>query len=91
LRKLALNDRIFGTMALALEQGIEPANMAIGALAGIKTLLKNAEINKVPAAMRCDLSDLDAAKLKSICEWLWRSKSGPYADKMIKYVQRAGL
>ena len=91
LRKLALNDRIFGTMALALEQGIEPANMAIGALAGIKTLLKNAEINKVPAAMRCDLSDLDAAKLKSICEWLWRSKSGPYADKMIKYVQRAVL
>jgi hypothetical protein len=75
-------------MHLAIEQGIEPVNMAAGALAGIKTLLRNAEINKVPAALRFDPSSLDAAKIKSVCEWLWRSKSGQYADKMIKYVQR---
>ena len=91
VRKLGYDDRIFGTMRLAIEQGIEPANMAIGALAGIKTLLKNGEISKVPIAMRWNPSDLDAAKLKSICEWLWRSKSGPYADKMIKCVEKAGL
>ncbi|MFA5291733.1 MAG: hypothetical protein WC496_01715 [Phycisphaerae bacterium] len=34
-RKLGLNDRIFGTMRLALEQGIEPVNMAKGAVAGL--------------------------------------------------------
>jgi len=88
-RKLGLNDRIFGTMCLAIEQGIEPMNMAIGAFAGIKTLLKNAEINKVPVSLRFKPSDFDAAKIKIICEWLWRAKSGCYADKMIKCVQRA--
>ena len=91
VRKLGYDDRIFGTMHLAIEQGIAPMNMAIGALAGIKTLLKNAEINKVPTELRFDLSNLDAAKIKSICEWLWRGKSGLYADKMIKCVQKAGV
>jgi mannitol-1-phosphate 5-dehydrogenase len=89
LRKLGYDDRIFGTMHLALEQGAEPVNMAIGALAGIRTLLKNAEINKVPASLRFDPSDIDAAKIKAVCEWLWISKSGPHADKMIKCVQKA--
>jgi mannitol-1-phosphate 5-dehydrogenase len=90
VRKLGYDDRIFGTMHLAIEQGIEPANMATGALAGIKTLLKNAEINKVPEPLRFDPADLDAAKIRSVCEWLWLSKSGQYADKMIKCVQKAG-
>ena len=40
-RKLGLNDRIFGTIQLALEYGIEPANMIKGAKAGISYLLKN--------------------------------------------------
>jgi len=91
VRKLGYDDRIFGTMHLAIEQGIEPVNMAIGALAGIKMLLKNAEIDNIPASLRFDPPTLDGAKIKSICEWLWRSKSGPYADKMIKCVQKAGL
>jgi len=30
VRKLGVNDRIFGTMQLALDNGIEPRNMAIG-------------------------------------------------------------
>ena len=89
VRKLGYDDRIFGTMHLAIEQGIEPVNMAIRAPAGIKTLLKNAEINKVPAWLRFDPSSLDAAKIKTICEWLWQAKSGLYADKIIKCVQRA--
>ena len=40
-RKLGLNDRIFGTMRLALEQGVEPVNMAMGAAAGINYLFEN--------------------------------------------------
>ena len=38
-RKLAYHDRIFGTMDLAFSEGIEPVNMAVGALAGIGVLL----------------------------------------------------
>ena len=90
-RKLGLNDRIFGTMQLALEFGIEPENMAIGVLAGIETLLRNAEINKVPISLRFEPSDIDGAKIKIICEWLWHAKAGCYADEMMKCIQRAIL
>jgi hypothetical protein len=48
VRKLGVNDRIFGTMALAVEQGIEPKNMAIGAMAGVTLLLANAAEYGVP-------------------------------------------
>ncbi len=37
-RKLGCNDRIFGTMKLALEYGIAPVNMTLGAAAGIQFL-----------------------------------------------------
>lgn len=39
-RKLAENDRLFGTMRLCLEQGVEPVNMAKGAAAGIAYFVK---------------------------------------------------
>jgi len=42
IRKLGVNDRIFGTMSLALDHDIEPVNMAMGALAGIVLLPANA-------------------------------------------------
>ena len=38
VRKLEIDGRIFGTMQLALEYGIEPKNMAVGALAGLALL-----------------------------------------------------
>ncbi len=41
IRKLGLNDRIFGTMQLALDNGIEPVNMAKGARAGLWYLLQD--------------------------------------------------
>lgn len=44
-RKLGENDRIFGTMKLALEHGIEPVNMAKGAAAGIVYLSKQEKNN----------------------------------------------
>lgn len=44
-RKLGENDRIFGTMKLAKEYGIEPVNMAKAAEAGMKYLAKFAKVN----------------------------------------------
>ena len=43
VRKLGINERIFGTMQLALEYGIEPKNMVLGAMAGIAILLEKAQ------------------------------------------------
>src|SRR3989339_1886434 len=46
-RKLGANDRIFGTMRLALEYGGEPENMALGAAAGMDYLLKAKGAEKI--------------------------------------------
>ena len=36
LRKLGYGDRLFGTMRVALEQGIRPARLALGAAAALR-------------------------------------------------------
>ena len=72
VRKLGLNDRIFGTMQLALEYGIEPTNMAIGALAGIAVLMKEAHEYGLPSDLNCDdWRGLNAAQAKRILYWVW--------------------
>jgi mannitol-1-phosphate/altronate dehydrogenase len=77
-RKLGSTDRIFGTMALALEYGIEPSNMAIGALAGIALLLANADEYRVPAEMRTlNWRHLDAGDLARLLAWLWQNPPSP--------------
>ncbi|MBN2212072.1 MAG: hypothetical protein JW709_11810 [Sedimentisphaerales bacterium] len=43
LRKLGWDDRLIGTMRLALEYNIEPTNMAVGALAACQYLLHQSE------------------------------------------------
>jgi mannitol-1-phosphate 5-dehydrogenase len=64
VRKLGINDRIFGTMSLALEHGIEPNNMALGAMAGIAVLLDKADENNLPADLRFgDWRKLNDAKI----------------------------
>ena len=46
-RKLGANDRIFGTMRLAMEYGVEPENMAFGAAAGMFFLLKSKGVGEI--------------------------------------------
>ena len=87
VRKLGLHDRIFGTMALALEHGIEPDNMALGALAGIALLLANATEYGLPAGWglpRRNAEDMkndrasptlpaNAEALGELLAWLWQA------------------
>jgi mannitol-1-phosphate/altronate dehydrogenase len=39
-RKLAYDDRFYGTMRVCLSQGVRPINLARGAAAALKTILK---------------------------------------------------
>jgi mannitol-1-phosphate 5-dehydrogenase len=98
VRKLGLNDRIFGTMQLALEYGIEPTNMAIGALAGIAVLMREAQEYGLPSDLNCDdWRRLNAAQTKRILQWVWSGQTcgharrylGGQADALIKYVLNA--
>jgi mannitol-1-phosphate 5-dehydrogenase len=47
-RKLAWNDRLFGTMRVALEQGISPRIMAMGAAAAVDYALKEEKSSSSP-------------------------------------------
>jgi len=90
LRKLGAADRIFGTMILALEQGIEPVNIAVGAVAAIATLLDKTQRYKLPEKLHvenwCTISE---QQIEKILNWIWSSESVKYSDKIIKYVFEA--
>jgi len=90
LRKLGYYDRLCGTMALALEQGIEPANMAIGTMAGIAVLLRQAKTGQID--FKGDFSDWDKLKDQEIAKILyhiWGDNYGKQHSQVIKCVQNA--
>ncbi len=95
VRKLAANDRIFGTMALALEHGIEPRNVALGALAGIALLLANAAEYGLPAgcAPHTNSSSAklppDADTLARLLTWLWKTPLTPALRRIVDHTHAA--
>jgi mannitol-1-phosphate 5-dehydrogenase len=90
VRKLGYNDRIFGTMTLALEYGIEPVNMAMGAAAGLRQLLANPRKNSIPRHLRCsDWQKLSAEKIQEILIWLWGQQGGQHRQKLTDLVHQA--
>ncbi len=90
VRKLAPSDRLFGTMALALEHGIQPVNMALGAAAAIAVLLAGAERYEVPHHLQCDdRQSLDDVRIAGIIEWLWPDAASEQSRDLIRQVQEA--
>ena len=83
-RKLAYNDRIFGTMDLALDEGIQPVNMAKGALAGINELLKEQNEN-----LSSDLAGISNDQIETVLKATWEQETSANADKIISLVQTA--
>jgi mannitol-1-phosphate 5-dehydrogenase len=90
VRKLSINGRIFGTMSLALEHGIEPKNMALAAMAGIAVLLKKAKEYNLPINL-CfgDWRKLDDDSIEKIINWLWKGQTSTQAPQIIRYVRNA--
>jgi mannitol-1-phosphate 5-dehydrogenase len=90
-RKLGLQDRIFGTMRLALEGGIEPANMALGAAAGIIALLKEPqEVSNLPKHLSYEtFGKPGREQLKEILELVWNGDSTKYRDRLIALTENA--
>jgi len=91
VRKLGYNDRIFGTMAMALEYGIEPENMAFGAMAAI-AVIQEFIIDEMPADLRFDdWRKIDDSKIENIIKWIWSGQSGRYGSALIKLAQKAPI
>jgi len=91
VRKLSIDGRIFGTMRLVLEHGIEPKNMALGAMAGVAVLLKNAEENGLPDDMRFgNWRELSETEIERIIDWLWAEQEIGYTEQIIRCIRKAG-
>lgn len=84
VRKLGANDRIFGTMTLAIEHGIEPVNMAMGAMAGVALLLSKADEYGLPRELRTlNWQTLDADGLTELLTWLWQSPASAAVRRLV--------
>jgi mannitol-1-phosphate 5-dehydrogenase len=91
VRKLGLNDRIFGTMALALEQGIDPGNMAMGAMAGVALLLAGAAEYGLPRELRSlNWRSLHVESLTQLLTWLWQAPLSPALHRLADCTCAAG-
>jgi len=90
LRKLAYDDRLYGTMHLALEQGVTPTALALGAAAGVLSLIKRqATITPLPPALPKTIDELTPASLRAVLTQLWSDKTGPHAEQMIELTWQA--
>lgn len=89
-RKLEMNGRIFGTMQLVLQYGLDPKNMALGAIAGIALLLQNADDYNLPADLRAEKwQNLNEETIEKIINWLWSGQSNQFTPQIIKYTKSA--
>jgi mannitol-1-phosphate 5-dehydrogenase len=90
VRKLGYDDRIFGTMRLAIQYGIEPANMALGALAGLIALTEQAREYDLPVNLRLpDWRQWRRSDIDAMLRWLWRDRSGGEAEQLVQLVIHA--
>lgn len=72
IRKLGVTDRIFGTMSLALQNGIIPRNMAIGALAGVAGIMNKPDLCRLPVPFRgINWCQIAKNQLAGILQWIW--------------------
>ena len=77
-------------MSLALQYGIGPVNIALGAMAGIIFLLERAEENDLPQNLHCDdLHNLEKSKVEKILNFIWPGENSEHKQKIIDYVDVA--
>jgi mannitol-1-phosphate 5-dehydrogenase len=85
VRKLGYEDRLYGTMHLALRYHVEPKNLALGAAAGVLSMIKRqAGFDKPVAHLPRDPGGLTQVVLKELLMGLWGGKADSYADRMIE-------
>ena len=72
VRKLGYDDRLFGTMRRALQYGVQPVNLAVGAAAGVVSLIKRrGELRAPIASLPERAGDLSRETLKRLLFDVW--------------------
>ncbi len=89
-RKLGVDGRVFGAMRLALEHGVEPRNLALGALAGIAVLLSDAHGESLAGDLQSrDWRRLNGEAVENILRRLWNGQSCESAAQLASLVSSA--
>jgi mannitol-1-phosphate 5-dehydrogenase len=83
VRKLGYEDRLFGTMRLALEHGVEPVNLARGAAAAVLSLVEHQEGGDVLPRPKADEA-MTETSLASLLQCIWAGKVDAWADALIR-------
>jgi len=90
VRKLGYDDRLYGTMRLALKYDGKPVNMALGAAAGVLSMIKRqASFDKPVANLPKTADELTLESLKSLLLGLWGDKADQHAQPMIDLTWQA--
>ncbi|HNX26876.1 MAG TPA: hypothetical protein PKK48_05660 [Phycisphaerae bacterium] len=90
LRKLSQSDRLFGTMRLAIEQGFTPATIALGAAAGIRSMIRRQnEINPKPVNLPAKCEDLTRESMAALLTEIWGDCNDDIAKKIIDITWKA--
>ncbi len=84
LRKLGCDDRLFGTMQLALRYDIEPVNLARGAAAGVVSMIRRAkELAELPAHLPASPEQLTRQGLADLLGEIWATQPEPAVAKKL--------
>jgi len=91
LRKLAWNDRLFGTMRLALDAGIEPVNLALGAAGAVRSLAaRRNELDAPPRNLPNSPAELTQQSLAALLLEIWADDADAHAPALVN-LTRQGL
>ncbi|MDK2970279.1 MAG: mannitol-phosphate 5-dehydrogenase [Candidatus Sumerlaeota bacterium] len=91
IRKLGYEDRLYGTMRIALEQGIEPRNLAKGASAALISMIRRQaeDVRSRELPLPSDTSGLTRESAAAILHAIWRKKADEQAPRLIDLTWQA--
>ena len=85
VRKLGYDDRLYGTMRLALQYSIQPRNLASGAAAAVLSMIRRRDTIQPPVDhLPVDARELTQDALAHLLRALWAAKADQHADTLIR-------
>ncbi|NLX04514.1 MAG: hypothetical protein GXY33_05155 [Phycisphaerae bacterium] len=91
VRKLGYDDRLYGTMHLALQYGVKPTNLALGAAAGVVSLIRRKPDTPQPLPLPDSPDQLTEPGLRELLLAIWKDgkKLDDHGQTMIEMTWNA--
>jgi mannitol-1-phosphate 5-dehydrogenase len=92
VRKLGYDDRLFGTMRLALRYGIEPKNLATGAAAAVISMVRQQDAARpIVFPLPHAAAALTEDSLRVLLANIWADKADEFAAELVRLTWQAYL